>query len=51
MFLLLLSKLWADDQGYEVSDYAVTLAVILAILAGTLRVIHSDANLIFWSAQ
>jgi hypothetical protein len=50
MFLLL-STLWADDQGYEVADYALTLAVILVILAGTLRVIHSDANVIFWSAQ
>jgi hypothetical protein len=29
----------------------LTLAMILVILAGTLRVIHSDANVIFWSAQ
>ncbi len=50
MFLLL-SELWADDKGYEVADYALTLAVILVILAGTLRVIHSDANVIFWSSQ
>lgn len=50
MFLLL-SELLTDDKGYEVADYALTLAVILVILAGTIRVIHSDANIIFWSSQ
>ncbi len=43
----LLSKLWADEQGQDIAEYAVMLAVILVIVVGTLRVIGSNANNVF----
>ena len=47
---LLLSALWSDDRGKDIAEYAVTVVVILVILAGTIRVIHSNANVVFWSS-
>jgi Flp pilus assembly pilin Flp len=43
----ILSKLWAEDQGQDIAEYAVMLAVILVIVVGTLRVIGSNANTVF----
>jgi Flp pilus assembly pilin Flp len=43
----LLRKLWAEDQGQDIAEYAVMLAVILVIVVGTLRVIGSNANNVF----
>ena len=42
-----LRKLWAEDQGQDIAEYAVMLAVILVIVVGTLRVIGSNANTVF----
>jgi Flp pilus assembly pilin Flp len=42
-------KLWAEDQGQDIAEYAVMLAVILVIVVGTLRVIGSNANNVFSS--
>lgn len=42
-----LKRLWADDQGQDIAEYAVMLAVILVIVVGTLRVIGSNANNVF----
>jgi Flp pilus assembly pilin Flp len=39
--------LWADEQGQDIAEYAVMLAVILVIVVGTLRVIGSNANNVF----
>jgi Flp pilus assembly pilin Flp len=47
---LLLSKLWSDDQGQDVAEYAVTLAIILVIVVGTVGVIHSHTNVALWSS-
>ena len=44
-----LSRLWAEDQGQDIAEYAVMLAVILVIVVGTLRLIGSNANNVFSS--
>jgi Flp pilus assembly pilin Flp len=51
MALPLLSKLWFDDQGQDVAEYAVTLAVILVIVAGTIRLVASNTNVVLWSSS
>ena len=38
-----------DDQGQDVAEYAVMLAVILVIVVGTIRLIGSNANNVFSS--
>ncbi len=43
----LLRKIWQDDQGQDVAEYAVMLAVILVIVIGTVRLIGSNANTVF----
>jgi Flp pilus assembly pilin Flp len=45
----ILRNLWAEDQGQDIAEYAVMLAVILVIVVGTLRVIGSNANNVFSS--
>jgi Flp pilus assembly pilin Flp len=39
--------LWKDEQGQDVAEYAVMLAVILVIVVGTIRLIGSNANNVF----
>jgi len=43
----LLIKLWRDDEGQDIAEYAVMLAVILVIVVGTIRLIGSNANTVF----
>ncbi|HUJ95350.1 MAG TPA: hypothetical protein VLW84_08820 [Terriglobales bacterium] len=43
----LLHKLWFDEQGQDIAEYAVMLAVILVIVVGTIRLIGSNANNVF----
>ena len=43
----LLRSLWSDDQGQDIAEYAVMLAVILVIVVGTIRLIGSNANSVF----
>jgi len=50
MVLPLLCSLWSDDQGQDIAEYAVMLAVILVIVVGTIRMIGSNANTVFSSA-
>jgi Flp pilus assembly pilin Flp len=45
----LLQQIWHDDQGQDVAEYAVMLAVILVIVVGTIRLIGSNANNVFSS--
>jgi len=45
----LLLELWSSDQGQDIAEYAVMLAVILAIAIGTIRLIGSNANNVFSS--
>ena len=42
--------LWTDDQGQDIAEYAVMLAVILVIVVGTIRLIGTNANNVFSSA-
>jgi Flp pilus assembly pilin Flp len=42
-----LYKLWRDDKGQDIAEYAVMLAVILVIVVGTIRLIGSNANAVF----
>ena len=45
----LLRKLWSQEQGQDIAEYAVMLAVILVIVVGTLRLIGGNANNVFSS--
>ena len=40
-------SLWADENGQDIAEYAVMLAVILVIVVGTVRLIGSNANTVF----
>jgi pilus assembly protein Flp/PilA len=40
-------QLWNDEQGQDIAEYAVMLAVILVIVVGTIRLIGSNANTVF----
>jgi Flp pilus assembly pilin Flp len=42
-------RLWAEDDGQDIAEYAVMLAVILVIVVGTIRLIGSNANTVFSS--
>ena len=46
----LICRLWTDDKGQDIAEYAVMLAVILVIVVGTIRLIGSNANTVFSSA-
>jgi Flp pilus assembly pilin Flp len=43
----LLHRLWSDDEGQDIAEYAVMLAVILVIVVGTIKLIGSNANNVF----
>ena len=44
---VLLSRLWTEDEGQDIAEYAVMLAVILVIVVGTIRLVGSNANNVF----
>ena len=46
----LLRELWCDDEGQDIAEYAVMLAVILVLVVGTIRLIGSNANSVFSQA-
>ena len=41
--------LWSDDEGQDIAEYAVMLAVILVLVIGTVRLIGGNANNAFSS--
>jgi len=43
----LVKGLWADEQGQDIAEYAVMLAVILLLVVGTIRLIGTNANSTF----
>ena len=45
-----LRALWTEDEGQDIAEYAVMLAVILVLVVGTVRLIGSNANNVFSSA-
>jgi Flp pilus assembly pilin Flp len=42
-------RIWSDDTGQDIAEYAVMLAVILVLVVGTIRLIGSNANNAFSS--
>ncbi len=42
-------SLWSDEQGQDIAEYAVMLAVILVLVIGTVRLIGGNANNAFSS--
>ena len=42
-----LQQLWSDEQGQDIAEYAVMLAVILLLVVGTIRLIGTNANSTF----
>jgi Flp pilus assembly pilin Flp len=40
-------RLWSSQEGQDIAEYAVMLAVILVIVVGTVRLIGSNANNVF----
>jgi Flp pilus assembly pilin Flp len=45
--MTLLRNLWKDEQGQDIAEYSVMLAVVLVIVVGTVRLIGSNAGNIF----
>ena len=35
---------WLDEEGQDIAEYAVMLAVVLVIVVGTVRLIGSNTN-------
>jgi Flp pilus assembly pilin Flp len=42
-----LRRLWSKDEGQDIAEYAVLLAVILVLVVGTVRLIGANANNVF----
>jgi Flp pilus assembly pilin Flp len=42
-----LRNVWSHDEGQDIAEYAVMLAVILVIVIGTVRLIGTNANSVF----
>jgi Flp pilus assembly pilin Flp len=43
----MIHRLWSEDAGQDIAEYAVMLAVILVLVVGTVRLIGSNANTAF----
>ena len=42
-----LKKLWRNEEGQDIAEYSVMLAVVLVIVMGTVRLIGSNATNVF----
>ena len=42
-------SLWNNQDGQDIAEYAVMMAVILVIVVGTIRLVGSNANNVFSS--
>jgi Flp pilus assembly pilin Flp len=49
MMIRVLQKAWQEEDGQDIAEYAVMLAVILVIVVGTIRLIGTNANNVFSS--
>ena len=45
----LMKRLWPEEQGQDIAEYAVMLAVILVLVVGTVRLIGGSSNNVFSS--
>jgi Flp pilus assembly pilin Flp len=41
--------LWSGQEGQDIAEYAVMLAVILVLVVGTIRLVGSNSNTVFSS--
>ena len=37
----MIQRIWSEDQGQDIAEYAVMLAVILVLVVGTIRLVGS----------
>ena len=42
-----LRTLWANEEGQDIAEYAVMLAVILVLVIGTVKLVGTNANSVF----
>jgi Flp pilus assembly pilin Flp len=42
-------RLWTEEKGQDIAEYAVMLALILVLVVGTIRLVGSNANNVFSS--
>ena len=42
-------NLWSSEEGQDIAEYAVMLAVILVLVVGTIRLIGGSSNNVFSS--
>jgi pilus assembly protein Flp/PilA len=47
----LLQSLWHNQQGQDIAEYGVILAVIVVLVIGTVRLVGSNANNVFSSVS
>jgi len=45
----LMKRLYSEEQGQDIAEYAVMLAVILVLVVGTVRLIGGSSNNVFSS--
>ena len=45
----LVKTLWSNQEGQDIAEYAVILAVILVLVVGTVRLVGGNANNVFSS--
>ncbi len=45
--LSIIWKLWNDDQGQDIAEYGLMLAVILLIVVAAVSAIGTNANTVF----
>ena len=45
----LLCRLWGNDEGQDIAEYAIMLTVILLVVIATVQLIGTNANTIFSS--
>ena len=43
----MLDRLWRSEEGQDIAEYAVMLAVVLVIVVGTIRLIGLNAQNVF----
>ncbi|MGD0566961.1 MAG: hypothetical protein ABSA78_01040 [Candidatus Sulfotelmatobacter sp.] len=41
------NNVWSSEQGQDVAEYSIMLAVVLVIVVGTVRLIGSNAGNVF----
>jgi Flp pilus assembly pilin Flp len=43
-------SIWQNEEGQDIAEYAVMLAVILVLVIGTVRLIGTSSNTVFSQA-